>query len=72
MVRCATAFTCPHGFTPWPDTYCDGIFCDDTRAPRAIFERFVAEWGVTGWFYGRGCLISTFKRVKNIGIRQEV
>lgn len=28
---CATAFTCPHGFTPWPDTYCDGIFCDDTR-----------------------------------------
>lgn len=28
---CATHYTCPHGFTPWPNTYCDGVSCDFTR-----------------------------------------
>lgn len=38
LPRCATAFTCPHGYTPWPDTYCDGVVCDDTR------DAWVGTW----------------------------
>ena len=35
--RCSVAFNCPHGYTPFPDTYCDGVVCDATRDAGRFF-----------------------------------